>query len=440
MKIVFDISILGIGNVVPHVRAGTFRYVENLAYGLAKSVDCDLSFCAFRPLGQVNGCAYALNYLHDNAQLSQVPIVKPPLITPKIAAKRFLDHQINLLNDSINSANRFAVKQLHLRAARRMLDYTRRKIDAPPAKEMPKQFKGFEIFHSPSNFPLPEQRNGIKRVKRFVTIYDMVPIIYPDLFDFDVKSSFSALIDSLNWDDWVICISHSTRNDFLNHFKHIDPSKVIVTHLAASNLFYRCTDKERIASVQRKYGIRPDTQYFLSVSTLEPRKNLNRVIEAFSQFVQEYPTKDVAVVLVGAKGWKYESIFSSVIQKDWLTDRVLFTGYVPDEDLAPLYTGAIGFIYLSLFEGFGLPPLEAMQCGTPVIASNTSSLPEVIGDAGILLDPTDRDGLVQSLRMLYSSPEARANMSSRSLKRASQFSWDKCVQQTIAGYRAALES
>jgi glycosyltransferase involved in cell wall biosynthesis len=171
---------------------------------------------------------------------------------------------------------------------------------------------------------------------------------------------------------------------------------------------------------------------------MERRKNVEQVIKCFSRLVHEEGIKDLRLVLVGAQGLGYEGILNAIASFDIPRDSIVLTGYVADEDLAALYSGASGFIYLSLYEGFGLPPLEAMQCGTPVITSNTSSLPEVVGEAGIMVDPTDEDAICQSLLDVYRDAGLRAQMSRDSLDRARQFSWDRCVRETIAAYKTAL--
>jgi glycosyltransferase involved in cell wall biosynthesis len=208
--------------------------------------------------------------------------------------------------------------------------------------------------------------------------------------------------------------------------------------LAASDLFRPCTDQGRIANIREKYGIPIGAQYILTVGTLEPRKNVDHLIDAFSRFVREQHNRDLYLVIVGIKGWNYGRIFSRVSQEQWLRDRVRFAGYVPDADLSPLYSGALAFAYLSLYEGFGLPPLEAMQCGVPVIASNTSSFPEVVGDAGVLVNPTDLDRLCEAINTIYHSSSVRESMTRRSLARARRFSWDKCARDTLDTYKMAL--
>lgn len=244
-------------------------------------------------------------------------------------------------------------------------------------------------------------------------------------------------LNSLDIEDYVICVSHATRNDLLNNVK-LDPAKVFVVHNAASSdIFYPCSDLAKIASVRRKYSI-PEYPYILGLSTLEPRKNIDHVIRCFAKLVQEQSIKDLNLVLVGGKGWDYNKIFEEIENHASLKERIIFTGYVADEDLAALYSGALAFVYMSFYEGFGLPPLEAMQCGVPVVTSNTSSFPEVVGEAGIMLAPKDVDGFCNSIFEIYKKPSLREAMSLASLEQAKNFSWEKCIQETIAAYKTAL--
>jgi glycosyltransferase involved in cell wall biosynthesis len=143
---------------------------------------------------------------------------------------------------------------------------------------------------------------------------------------------------------------------------------------------------------------------------------------------------------VGKRGQGYENILAHASIGEQLQERVIFTGRVDDEDLAALYSGALCFTFMSYYEGFGLPPLEAMQCGVPVITSNTSSLPEVVGDAGITVNPKDEDALCQAMLGVYRDEHLRAEMARKSLVQAAKFSWDKCVVQTVQGYQKALNA
>jgi predicted O-linked N-acetylglucosamine transferase (SPINDLY family)/glycosyltransferase involved in cell wall biosynthesis len=292
-----------------------------------------------------------------------------------------------------------------------------------------------DIFHSPY-YGIPTQViNG----QKFLTIYDLIPIKYPEFFMQGAAELLKQSLANLKPDDWVICISNSTKNDLCS-YTGINPNRVFVTHLAASpEIFYPCLDSVKIALIRSKYQI-PESPYILSLSTLEPRKNIDQVIRCFVKLVREQNIKDLNLVLVGTKGWNYDRIFAEIDSNPELKNRIILTGYVADEDLAALYSSALVFVYPSLYEGFGLPPLEAMQCGIPVITSNTSSLPEVVGEAGIMLDPHDTDGICRSILQIYTNPSLRAAMSRKSLEQAKKFSWEKCIQQTIKAYKMALNN
>jgi len=167
---------------------------------------------------------------------------------------------------------------------------------------------------------------------------------------------------------------------------------------------------------------------------------MEHAIRCFSALVRAEKLDDLYFVLVGTNGWRHEQILAEAAKCNVAADRIIVAGYVPDEELAPLYSGALAFIYPSLYEGFGLPPLEAMQCGTPVITSNSSSLPEVVGDAGIMVSPTDADALTQAMRDMYRQPELRETAGRRAIERAKLFSWDKYTDNVVAAYRTATIS
>jgi glycosyltransferase involved in cell wall biosynthesis len=216
----------------------------------------------------------------------------------------------------------------------------------------------------------------------------------------------------------------------------MSPDRVFVTPLAAADHFRPVTDPASIDVVRKKYGI-PDGDYFLSLGALQPRKNFTRVISSFLQLVRQQPTADVNLVIVGEKAWKYEELLSSVTNLGELDDRLIFTGFIDDDDLSAVYSGAKAFIFVSLYEGFGLPVLEAMQCGTPVIASNVTAVPEVVGDAGLLVDPGDTDELSSAMLLLLQDEQRALELKRRGLRRSSEFSWFACGERTMSAYRAA---
>jgi glycosyltransferase involved in cell wall biosynthesis len=294
-----------------------------------------------------------------------------------------------------------------------------------------------DIYHSPF-YPIPRQARAASRIKKFLTVYDLIPVLYPSFFEPADNRRFLEIIGSLEPESFALCISDSTKADLCNYRADLDPARVFVTHPAASELFYHCADASLQDAVRRKYNIPEGVPYLLSLSTFEPRKNINQVIKCFARLIKEQNIKDLRLVLVGTRGWDYDTIFGALSSFDISQDYIILTGYVEDEDLAVLYSGALAFVYLSLYEGFGLPPLEAMQCGTPVITSNTSSLPEVVGDAGIMIDPKDEDAICQSMLEVYKDSALRANMARKSIERARSFSWEKCTRETIDSYRRAL--
>ncbi|PSB35724.1 glycosyltransferase family 4 protein [Stenomitos frigidus] len=424
MKIVYDISVLGTG-YYGNSRAGIFRVAEQIAYGLHSSQECNPFFCtAFSPESLIHSIEYLIH--EDN-------LVGIPYLSGYFEKLIYKNLKNLVKKDDASAAHKFLTK-----VWRKALSHFISLQDSNYTPLYERDLYGKDIFHSPF-YALPKETKAIKGLQRFITVYDLIPVLYPDFFkDLEAQLEiFNSIIGSLTPDDWVLCISRATRNDLLNHVKHLNPDRVIVTHLAASNLFYFCKDLEKIRLTKKKYLI-PNERYILSLSTLEPRKNISHVIRSFCQLVKEQKISDLNLVLAGSKGWQYDSIFDDIDSAGLLRDRIIVTGYVDDEDLAALYSGALAFVYPSFYEGFGLPPLEAMQCGTPVITSNTSSLPEVVGAAGIQLDPFDREGLCQSIFELYRRPELREEMSLKSINQAKNFSWETFTQGTINAYKKSL--
>lgn len=195
--------------------------------------------------------------------------------------------------------------------------------------------------------------------------------------------------------------------------------------------FKPCDTPERIPEVKSSLGI--NGEYFLYLGTIEPRKNLERLISAYhilTQRIQDAPK----LVLAGGKGWLYDSIFQRVSDLK-LADKVLFTKYIPSEDMNPLMCGALAFVFPSIYEGFGMPPLEAMACGVPVLASNAASLPEVTGDCGVICDAYSEESIADGLYTLYNDTALRAELSIRGRKRAEGFSWERSAEILYKAYK-----
>jgi len=427
IEVLYDISMLG-GHNVPRYRTGIYRTVENLARGLAASSECKLTFC----IGpEVDAC---LKHVTEDAQLHLVPLA----MSTSSRMRRGLYQSITNLTHSIE-ASKSAGARFYRKGTRKLLYHAYQTARSHSIPVDAKTLARSDIFHSPFN-PIPEQMRTASNIKRFLTVYDLIAIRRPELFEAPVSPYITRVLESLGPEDFSLCISQSTKNDLCNYRPDLNPDRIFITHLGASDNFRPCTDTNAISAVKKKYGIPPETEYLLSLCTLEPRKNLDQAIRCFARVVKQEHLKNLRLVLVGPKGWDYEHIFAATSDAESVSEYVIFTDFVADEDLSPLYSGALAFIYLSLYEGFGLPPLEAMQCGTPVITSNTSSLPEVVGNAGKMFDPMDADGICQGLLDLYSDPELRRTLRQRSLERAKLFSWDRCTRETIAAYQTALVS
>lgn len=287
-----------------------------------------------------------------------------------------------------------------------------------------------DIIHKPC-FSAPIFKKG----PTVVTVHDLIPIIFPKNVSFFSRFFYNRIMPfSFRFVDAIITISTSSKNDLIKYLR-ISPKKITVIPLAAAENYKPITDQDKIEKIKKKYGIQKN--YILSVSTIEPRKNIPFLIEAFGKVLKNNPRLDYQLVLTGKKGWGLETI-EKTIAKNKLEDKVVFTGYVDDEDMATIYSGATLFAFPSTYEGFGLTPLEAMACGIPVICSNASSLPEVCGDAAIMLDPNDSVAWSKNIAELLSDKNVLQKMSTKSLTQSKKFSWAKTAEETLSVYKSIL--
>ena len=293
-----------------------------------------------------------------------------------------------------------------------------------------------QVFHTPHS-AVPEIVRQHSKVSVIQTVYDMIPFLLPETMTVEYRDYYEDILRRIHPEDRVITISRSARADFCDYTGFSEDRVHVIPLAANEDLFQPCRDLERLTMVRARYAI-PEGPYLLSVCTFEPRKNLPHLVRSFVELLRAHPElSDLSLVLTGGQGWMFEGFLAELAGTTLPGGRIITTGYVPDADLAPLYSGALAFVYLSRYEGFGLPPLEAMQCGAPVIVSNTSSLPEVVGEAGILLSPDDQDGLCQAILDFQTDPNRRTRLVEKSIQQARRFSWAKNVRQTREVYNLA---
>jgi glycosyltransferase involved in cell wall biosynthesis len=221
----------------------------------------------------------------------------------------------------------------------------------------------------------------------------------------------------------VVADSESTRRDLVERY-HVPPGKIAVAYPGINPLLKPVRDPAALAAMRQRYHL-PE-RYVLHVGTLQPRKNLSRLVSAYARLRDQLPDPP-ALVLAGGKGWLYDDLFRQV-EGLGLVGQVIFPGHVPpDHNLAAMYSAAQLYVFPSLFEGFGFPVVEAMRCQTPVVCSNTTSLPELAGDAALTVPPTDVDALAEAMLRVLTDEDLRQGMVERGAEQAARFTWEACA-------------
>lgn len=299
--------------------------------------------------------------------------------------------------------------------------------------------ESFHLFHAFDNLGLPLlwPKRGMKYV---LTVHDIIPIMFPKFVKMNHYWYFSTVFKRLlTMSDAIIATSVCVRQNILGKFD-IAPEKIHVIYSGIDHQkFNRRLDLRQIADVKKKFKL-DDRRYILFVGVIEPKKNLQRLVAAYKLLTERMAfNKDYQLVIVGNLGWSYEDLFET-INISRLHQDVRFLYSVDDTDLAILYSGAELFIFPSLYEGFGFPPLEAMACGCPVIVSDTASLPEVVGDAGLFVDPNSVDDIADLILRVVGDPSLRNELRQKGLERARFFSWEKTARMTLEVYDRAIHS
>ncbi len=288
-----------------------------------------------------------------------------------------------------------------------------------------------DVFHSP-DYVLPPLRRG----RKVVTIHDLSFLRYPEGAEPSLRKYLSrAVPDAVRRADMVLADSENTRQDIIE-LLGVAPAKVEVLYPGVDARFSPLEDDEPLGRVRQLYGL--SYPFILSLGTLERRKNLIFLLDAYAAL---RAGGDVShkLVIAGEKGWLYEGILRRVEELSLERD-VIFLGFVADENLPALYNLAEFFVFPSLYEGFGLPPLEAMACGTPVISSNSSSLPEVLGEAGLMVSSEDTDVLAQAMGRVLDDPALRQDLAQKGVRQARKFAWPASAQKLLTTYQSLMDS
>lgn len=285
----------------------------------------------------------------------------------------------------------------------------------------------YDAFISPLDAVPKEIRHH--KVKSFLFLHDAIPLVL-DYLGPERKRLYEKLVDSFLPGDSFFCVSRSTLTDFSKFSKWVNEKSAMVLPLAANQKFIPNLDNNRLLGVKRKYNIPEEKRFVFSLCAVEPRKNLVRAVTSFLTFLERNKIDDVVWVLGGASWDSFVDILNEK-KKNWDSTQVIYAGYIDDEDLPILYSNALWFVYTSQYEGFGLPPLEAMQCGCPVIVSNNSSLPEVVGDAGLLIDWDSGEQHIAAYEKYYYNDCLRKEYSCKGIERAKMFSWEKTAKKML---------
>jgi glycosyltransferase involved in cell wall biosynthesis len=268
-----------------------------------------------------------------------------------------------------------------------------------------------------------------KKTKTVVTIHDLAFKFFPDHFPGKDLRRLNLFTDyAIKKSDKIIAVSNSTKSDILKLYPDVREEKIkVIYHGYNKALFNSNISEDQIEQVKTKYKISYE-KYLIYVGAIQPRKNIENLLDAFASLRQDSSYKDIGLVIAGDLGWLHENITKKIQE----TENATLTGKFSTEDLPALLSGAEAFVLPSLYEGFGMTALEAMACGVPVIASNNSSLKEIIGENGLLFEAKDPKDLAGVLRELLKNCKLKDDLRSKGFQRAGEFSWEKCAKETLA--------
>ena len=377
----------------------------------------------------------ALNLLKEFAKRDDIELVLYCKTDDKNKAKKFLK---DLLKKDFACIFEFVPSKLII-ALKRTIEKLPPLISKPfyKANDLRKKLKNKNPQKKPNTqnpneynacylsaaYDLPARFKHDESIIKYAIAYDVMPLIFPQYY----KDSVDGWLQTFKIFNNYFSISRHTKKDYLKHLEHLKEQN-ITTALLACDESFKPASNEQINLAKQKYKIPENKKYIFSLCTLEPRKNLIRTLKTFIEFIKKNNIDDLVFVLGGGH-WEIfiKELEKSIDDLGAYKDKILKIGYVDDKDLAPLYSGALFFVYTSQYEGFGLPPLEAMSCGSAVITSDNSSLPEVVGDAGIMIAYDSDEAHIKAYEKYYFDENFRKENAKKGLERSGLFSWQKCA-------------
>ncbi|UAY53117.1 glycosyltransferase family 4 protein [Ferruginibacter albus] len=399
IKTIIDGALLAECEITGSVRFGMHRVAEEITERLIKNNDLDISFAntiysaRFHRLLNV--------YLAKNYPSYQSKVVSGfPVLNPEIPV-------IGKITDRLS-------RDLSLK---------------PAIKDLDKNDLFFSYY-----YPFPKSVQNAK-IKKCITYLDIIALRMEG-YNSKLINLTRKIVESIV-PNYAIAISEYSKQDICDYDKRIDANKIFVVPLAASpELFYVNKEENEWKKVKEKYKL-PD-EYFLCISSTDHRKNLPHIIKSFGKLAMQQNIGDLHLVMTGNMTLS-ESVFDELNIDKKVRNKIVLAKSIANEDMSAVYSNAKCFYFMSKYEGFGLPVLEAMQCGIPVVSSNASSLPEVVGDAGIMLSPTDEDGLCDVMYKMYSDAAMREKYAALSLQQAKTFSWQRCADEYAAIFKKIVQ-
>lgn len=296
-----------------------------------------------------------------------------------------------------------------------------------------------DIYNTDMNlYHIPQNGIGIpfkKKCPFIITLHDIIPYRMPETVSNKYLKIFTEEMPKIiSLCDGIITVSNFSKKDIIKSFDFPE-DKIFVTHLASESIYRPLSKRICKYFIEKNYSIHGN--FILYIGSFSPRKNISGLIESFSKFISR-TKKDIKLVIAGKQGISYENYKKRSIELK-IENNVIFPGFIPIEHLPYLYNAADLFVYPSFYEGFGLPLLEAMSCGVPVITSDVTSIPEVVKDAAVKINPHDIDDMSNAIYEVYKDPDLRKNLIKKGLLRAMDFSWDETARKTLNSYKQIVK-